>query len=402
MDAINIKTLKELINAFYLAKEPMIVLGQPAIGKTEVIVSEVKNILKKEFGKSWENAYAMIDGSGMPEESQSIPYIDTMAESDGDHLKIDTLPEYKKAKRFLDENSKGTFCFVIDEVTSFNQGDQRTLMNFIQSGRLPNGEYIDKNRVFFILMGNPSPEMPGFEDSDSPTHEMESAVITRAGTFFLDKDLHGFLDYAKDIDEVTLKSNIHPYLQTAFKNEPSLYFKKVEDDVRYATNRTIKKCSNYLYAAEDSGTEWSSWAIKSFFGDQVGGNVIQIMDQLDKLMTVDELFGSEKTPKLTEAAKKKFNNLDEFQKHYLLLKATEDSSPVSFKKEVNVKKLVELLNGAVHLPGDTAAAISHRIQNAPKGSNAYQLRNTKWLVGEDDGNILFSLRNARDLNRSLE
>lgn len=417
MQIITIEELVTEIPKMFFAKEPMMILGRPAIGKTVVIEKKLKElaemqldkVLKKGHGRNWKECYSIVDGSGTPEETLSMPYIDTMAgETDGDHLKIDNLPEIKKMQRFLDDpaNEGLDYFFLIDEISSFNQGDQRTWMNFIQAGRTPNGVMFDKSRVFFILAGNPGPDIPGFEDSDSPTHPIEEAVITRCAVFILAEDYNGFMEWAKGVNEKGL-SNIHPYLFSAFKQNPSLYFKKVDDDIRLATNRTIEKCSNYLYAVEEMQqmgmkAEWSQMSIKSFFGDECGATIIATMEQLDKLMTLEELFGDEKDAKLKKAAINKYNSLDAFQQYYLLLKATEDTSPIKFKVENNVRKLVELLSSdEISTPTETSSALAYRLQKAPAGSNASALKDFKHILGDDDKNILFTIRENQALMQTF-
>lgn len=417
MQIITIEELVTEIPKMFFAKEPMMILGRPAIGKTVVIEKKLKELaewqLNKELGskhgRDWKECYSIVDGSGTPEETLSMPYIDTMAgETDGDHLKIDNLPEIKKMQRFLDDpaNNGLDYFFLIDEISSFNQGDQRTWMNFIQAGRTPNGVMFDKSRVFFILAGNPGPDIPGFEDSDSPTHPIEEAVITRCAVFILAEDYNGFMEWAKGVNEKGL-SNIHPYLFSAFKQNPGLYFKKVDDDIRLATNRTIEKCSNYLYAVEEMQqmgmkAEWSQMSIKSFFGDECGATIIATMEQLDKLMTLEELFGDEKDAKLKKAAINKYNSLDAFQQYYLLLKATEDTSPIKFKVENNVRKLVELLSSdEISTPTETSSALAYRLQKAPAGSNASALKDFKHILGDDDQNILFTIRENQALMQTF-
>ena len=417
MQYITIQELVTEIPKLFFAKEPMMILGRPAIGKTVVIEKKLKELaewqltkaLGSKHGRDWKECYSIVDGSGTPEETLSMPYIDTMAgEKDDDHLKIDNLPEIKKMQRFLDDpKNKGLdYFFLIDEISSFNQGDQRTWMNFIQAGRTPNGVMFDKNRVFFILAGNPGPDIPGFEDSDSPTHPIEEAVITRCAVYILAEDYAGFMEWAKGVNEKGL-SNIHPYLFSAFKQNPGLYFKKVDDDIRLATNRTIEKCSNYLYAVEEMQqnnmkAEWSQMSIKAFFGDECGSTIIATMNQLDKLMTLEELFGDEKDAKLKKTAINKYNSLDAFQQYYLLLKATEDTSPIKFKVENNVRKLVELLSSdEISTPTETSSALAYRLQKAPAGSNASALKDFKHILGDDDKNILFTIRENQALMQTF-
>lgn len=259
----------EVLPVFFHTKETINVIGEPGMGKTEILSGEMENLITLEVERVWggeaemkkkgfdvKNHYSFIDGSGMPTEAIVIPYINNEAV---DHLQRDLIPELKKARRFLaDKKNDGlTYVIFIDEFTSFNQSDQRTLMNLIQSGLLPDGTRIDKKRIWFILAGNPAPSIPGFEDSDSPTHEMELAVITRGATFFVAPDVDSFLLWGATAskqwtgEKLVGRSNIHPYLLSALTKNKELYNKKDITDVRVLNSRTAKKLSNYLYGVED-------------------------------------------------------------------------------------------------------------------------------------------------------
>ena len=85
-----------------------------------------------------------------------------------------------------------------------------------------------------------------------------------------------------------------------------------------------------------------------------------------------------------------------------MLKATEDTSPIKFKVENNVRKLVELLSSdEISTPTETSSALAYRLQKAPAGSNASALKDFKHILGDDDQNILFTIRENQALMQTF-
>ena len=111
MQFIGIEELVTEIPKLFWAKEPMMILGRPAIGKTVVIEKKLRELaewqlnktLGKNHGRDWKDCYSIVDGSGTPEETLSMPYIDTMEKvADGDHLKSENLPEIMTMEKVRD------------------------------------------------------------------------------------------------------------------------------------------------------------------------------------------------------------------------------------------------------------------------------------------------------------
>lgn len=419
----------EVLPVFFHTKETINVIGEPGMGKTEILSGEMENLITLEVERVWggeaemkkkgfdvKNHYSFIDGSGMPTEAIVIPYINNEAV---DHLQRDLIPELKKARRFLaDKKNDGlTYVIFIDEFTSFNQSDQRTLMNLIQSGLLPDGTRIDKKRIWFILAGNPAPSIPGFEDSDSPTHEMELAVITRGATFFVAPDVDSFLLWGATAskqwtgEKLVGRSNIHPYLLSALTKNKELYNKKDITDVRVLNSRTAKKLSNYLYGVEDLKAQkkgdhrWQSIVIEAYAGVNIGQSLASTIQHLDSLVSPTELFGDGKTNKISKADPivKKFEAMDGFEKYYLLLKATEDGSGVDFSNENYVYKLCWIMRNLT-VPSEVFGALEDRVLNAPEGTNVKNLFDNKYFQAAPDSgyNFLIELAQLRNLTKSIE
>lgn len=346
-----------------------------------------------------EESFFMIDGSGIPDEGLVMPWVD-MAATDGQRLQRDLLVEFKDAKRWLldEENAGKTLIFFVDEITSFTQDDQRTLMNFIQSGILPDGDQIDHERIFFVLAGNPSNDMPGYEDYDGATNPMETAVITRAATFFVEPNLGDFLAWGEK-SSADGNSNIHPYIVASLKKDPGMYMREDESDIRVFNSRTGFKLSQYLYTASELGTGWNKSTVKAFIGDSVGDALSAIISNLDRLVGIQELFGSEKSKKLNKDALAKFKMLTDFEKYYVIASATDEASPLKFSKEANVAKFTQLLKEG-DVPAETALAIGQRIVNAKSGTNAHQLMNMKWITTPET-NIQEYLRSAKLISNMI-
>ena len=106
IDKISMERIAErILPVHFRTTEPVLILGEPGIGKTEIVLQSIRELLEEAYapkkGKddfNVKNYYTIIDGSGMPSESLVIPYIDN------DHvnrLQRDVIPEFKKAKAFF-------------------------------------------------------------------------------------------------------------------------------------------------------------------------------------------------------------------------------------------------------------------------------------------------------------
>ena len=433
---------------FYEANVALMILSRPGMGKTERISQEAKRILVKQFlgdkkaskeadeyaQEEAKKAFFIVDMSGVPSESLAVPYIAPMVDTTSQRIQLlnllanpeaddsvkaiakdeleklvgvkveqtnqflrrDVIQEIRDMQLWLANHDEDKKCIVlVDEITSANQDDQRTLMNFIQSGICPDGQKVDLNRVWFVLAGNPSSEMPGYEDYDGATNNIEEAVITRCATFFAHSSVDEVLDWGKQTAEDG-DTNIHPYLVAALEKDRTLYMKKAEDEIRLMNSRTLFKLSEYFRATTRIGKKWQAESVNALVGEQVGTVLCAIIEKLDRLVSLKELFGSDKTKKLNEAAFAKFKQLQEFEKYYILSSALDESSPIKINQN-NVRKIMQLLDeGGV--PAETLSSISMRIIKAPVGTKLRELTYSKYLL-DPELNLIRKCQEIRNFSQ---
>lgn len=300
--------IKDLMDVNYRSHVPMLLIGYPGVGKTEIIKQKASELLgaptyideytnlpkldhdgkpvldkdnnvvtekkpvyimepdgvtprldknghkiihKIEHYATSKDGFNMIDCSNIAEEGYCMPYLNQYDKKHPLHRAM--LAEFDKLKSWLNDpvNNGKTAIFFIDEFTSASPDDQRTLMNFINGGIFPDGSTFDLSRVFFILAGNPSSSMPGYSTYDGATNNIEEAVITRCMTYFVGVDRNEFLEWGQQLDP-NGRHNIHPYLISALENDSKEFMKEETGlDVRVMNPRTLKKLSDYLYACDD-------------------------------------------------------------------------------------------------------------------------------------------------------
>ena len=401
MQLVSMKYIKDRMELFYYAKEPIMLLGLPGVGKTEILTQKSKEILTKYNGD--DNGFFIIDLSGLPEESLVVPAINPYAnvEKNEDRFIRELLPELKRVKEFTEKYPERTAIIFIDEITSAIQGDQRTLMNFVNSGLLPDGTQINKEQLFVVLAGNPDQSIPGYEDFNVAVNPIEEAVFTRVATFFVEAKVDDFISWGKEFNS-NGRQNIHPYLISALEKDRTVYQKYFDDEVRVCNSRTLKKLSNIFYSASDLGKQWEQSDVKAYLGDSIGSQISEIISKLDRLVSVEELFGPDKTKTLNKTALSKFQVLDDFEKYYIISTALDNSSPISFSKKNNMIKLKELLGGE-NIPPETLLALIPLLQNAIKAnpkSNAAQVFASEWGLDEET-NILDDLIAVKNLQQSI-
>ena len=93
----------------------------------------------------------------------------------------------------------------------------------------------------------------------------------------------------------------------------------------------------------------------------------------------------------------KFQDLQPFERYYLLMKCLEDSSPVNYKKDNNILKLSQLVREG-QLPVETGKAMAHFIleNRKKKGSNASILMDNKTLMKGGDYNVAAVIMDFQD------
>lgn len=155
--------LSEVLPTFFSTKKMVQIVSEPGMGKTKVLINEIKNLITSEVKQIWgedgmqekgfdiENHYSFIDCSGMPTEQLTIPYID---KENSDSLLWNLHPELKNLVHFLNnpENDGLTYVVIVDKLESLNKNNQKEIVNLIQSGLLPNGSKIDTDRVWFVSL----------------------------------------------------------------------------------------------------------------------------------------------------------------------------------------------------------------------------------------------------------
>lgn len=405
MAHIRVSDMSEFIEDTYLAGGNILFLALPGIGKTEIIQSTAKSLIEKYLkGDSKENAFQFIDGSAMNEEGLMMPYVN-LAEADkenGQVLQKDMVRPLKDTLKWMDENDEEEkMIFFIDEFSSFSQDDQRTLMNMIQSGIMPDGSVFNQDRMVVVMAGNPSQDMPGYEEYDGNTHPIEEAVITRMTTMFVSPDFNAFLEYGEQLDE-NGRQNIHPYILSSLRVDKNLFMASPEDDVRVSNPRTLKKLSDYFYSQTRHGRPWKRQYVAALVSDLVGASMSNIIDNLDRLVGIQELFGNEKDKELNTEALEKFKQLEEFEKYYVISTAINSSSQdevINFGRKNNVIKLLQLLKEG-DVPPETLVSFGTALVNAEKRGVKTKLTQAKWLSDEET-NIMGFLRTVRRLTNLI-
>lgn len=402
----------------YNAKVTMLLIGLPGLGKTEMIVKKSKELLADD-GTEASNSYEENDGilytkdipgffsidmSAIPADGLMMPYLDNQGE---DRLKRDMLNEFKQLKKYLETYPENDAIFFIDEMTSANQDDQRTLMNFVQSGLLPDGSRIDISRVEFVLAGNPSADMPGYEDYDGATNPIEEAVITRGATFYVTADVREFIGYGSKYNDEKGRNNIHPYIIAALKNDGSIFGKRVEDDNRLLNARTASKLSDYFYTTN----QWRPEVVNALVGDSTGATLCSLIEKLDKSVDYHALFGaksSTSTDKMKAEINKakdldktefdKYQHLQPFEQYYIVQMIVQ-SPAIQFSHKNNMIKLKKLLQSTA---GDVTTSFATYLTSAENSTlkNAKDIMNAKWLT-DSETDVTSYLREAKRLNSSI-
>lgn len=409
MGEYTMNSIKHLMKIHYQSRVPMLLIGMPGVGKTEIIEETANELLnvdkyvdeylelpkRQPNGKiavdknnqpvlektpvyitqpdgktplttkngekiirqvrnypTSKDGFTAIDCSSIGDDGYSIPYLNQYNKENP--LQRAMLPEFNALRDWLNDpaNNGKRAIFFIDEFTSASQDDQRTLMNFINSGIFPDGTRFDVDRVFFVLAGNPSSSMPGYSEYDGATNDIEQAVITRCMTYFVKADLEEFIKWGSEFD-ANGRHNIHPYLISALEHDPKMFMKADSDlDVRVMNPRTLKKLSDYLYTCNDlfnkthdSQYKWERAAIEAAVGKPAANSLIKTLNDLDNTISIKELLNIDKknSKTLNKELAKIFEKLPAFQQTYLALLAVDDVMGIDYSQVNNYLKLIQML-----------------------------------------------------------
>lgn len=201
---IKTKEIEHAIRVNLLNYKPVLFFGRPGIGKTEEIVRVINTIVE-------EKHYFNIDGTQTKYEAiEGLNYIIDGKMYNAPLPQIAELEKLITSEEFKNKKDKTIFVF-IDEMSSFDPGDQRVLLNIINERRTTNGFKLPKETMF-ILAANPSQEQAGFaaDAIDAAVHPVEEAVKTRCAVYAVDYNVGDFLEYAneKDYDEIIISTLI--------------------------------------------------------------------------------------------------------------------------------------------------------------------------------------------------
>lgn len=421
MQTVSMGFIKDHFEVFAeMKKGNFTLVGLPGIGKTEILLQLARTYLLKKNAKSidlnGEFKYKTkkgkdikelselqnkdlgifkLDMSQVPTEGLVMMYLNPNAESHN-RLQRENIKEINRLQEFLTRNPEAHAEFFVDELASATQDDQRTLMNFINDGQLPDGQEIDNERVHFILATNPATDMPGYEDYDGNTNSIETAVITRGMTFFVEPDMKMFLNWGREYDQEG-RTNIHPYVIAALETSAGqdLFMLASENDVRVANPRTFKILTDYLYTAVDhpvtivdsKGREhtekWNRNAITASIGDEAGSALVNIIEQLDRLMSLEELFSG--TGHVKPELLKKFASYESYERNYILLSILSDKSQIELTKKDNVIKFKDLLSktNSNEILAVMLKMIYPDSNSKYSTKNAAALNNVKWFQNDE-------------------
>lgn len=308
-------------------------------------------------------------------------------------VKRDVIQELRDVAHWTRTHDKGKAILLIDEFLVFNQEGQKILMNAIQEGILASGERMDLEKVWVVIATNPSPEMDnGFGNYE--TTDPSTAVVTRMAIYFAKENHNDFMAYGElpfgqnDSEDVLgslnkisadrkklftpadtngavfnieRSTNVHPKLLAASRKDPNLYFNVVEGDRRYYNNRTGRNLSEYMYACDMYGLQYSRVTIQGILGFNVGTTIAKTIDNLNKLVGLEELWGKGNT--IAKSKMAKFSELKEFEKMFLLRSALAANTPIDFSKKVNIKKFAELYKATQR---EQRLTLGHLVHKGPQ------------------------------------
>lgn len=231
--------------------DPMLFFGRPGIGKTEEMIRIAHSITKND------DHVFRLDGSQMAyQEIHGLSYVNPTAQSadtsvqKASYLIFDDLEKFISSDKY--DNQSLIVC-VIDELSSFDPDDQRTLLNTINDGITPKGIQLPKDKILFLLAANPSPDQRGFAKykSEAAVHPVEQAIVTRCSTYVIEYNCKDFIDYAN-------KTNMHPVIPLTLTLSPEIFEMYADESIdtpQVPVPRTLHKLSNMLLAVDKHNTE---------------------------------------------------------------------------------------------------------------------------------------------------
>ena len=277
---IKTKEIESVIKAHQLVNQAVLVFGRPGVGKTE----EITRVLEETS-----DHVVRLDGSQMAYEAiQGINYVANEKMGNASYARIKELEDLISNP----STSNSKISMFVDEVSSLEQDDQRTLLNIINDRITPNGIKLGDN-VTFVLAANPSAEQRGFanDNPEAAVHLVEQAIVTRCATYVISYTVRDYLDYG-------LSHNVHPSILQTLKDVPEVfdhYKDESFDSVQVAVPRTLSNLSNLMWAALDNKIQLTEAMIAAFVGLDSPLFYDRYVKSLEKWVEFSELITRDKS-----------------------------------------------------------------------------------------------------------
>lgn len=303
----SIKTaeIEHSIRVNLLNFKPVLFFGRPGIGKTEEIVRVAKSIVKDD------SRYFNIDGTQTKYEAiEGLMYVTTNGEMVNSPLpQIKALETLVTSDEFKNSDDQVVIVF-IDEMSSFDPGDQRVLLNMINERRTSSGIKLPKSTMF-ILAANPSQDQKGFgaDAIDAAVHPVEEAVKTRCAVYVVDYSISDFFEYATD-------KGFHDVIIETLRRTPEMFNRYKDESFeshQTIVPRTLSSLNDMLNMAETYGIKLTQSDFASHVGADAGAFYKNYTTLLDAAIDFKSLLSGD------SASMKAFEKLeDSVQNIYLI------------------------------------------------------------------------------------
>lgn len=336
MTTLQMKDLPATLALQTAAGNAVLLLGLPGIGKTQI----VQRWLAQQTAQ-----FIVIDGSQTPAELvQGIPYVSSQT----DELHRELMAQMNQLKQALQE-PETIVGLNVEELSSFSQDDQRTIMNMVLAGEMPDGTRIDRNRLYVVATANPSAFMN--DESDASVHDIETALLTRMAVYEVVPDVTSWLTYAAT-------AGIHPVVQFALRDNPALF----NDEAHRTVPRTLTFLSKMFYAADQLQQPVLLQDVEALVGPENAAQFQYVYEHLNQLINLLDVVTDQE-------AYDKFVTLSDAEKSVVWLTGL---TKITAEYDDKMRQLAELL------PSDTLIA---SFQTDTIWAKDETLRTARFLAG---------------------
>lgn len=266
---MKIKTaqLEQVIMTHALINQPVFIFGRPGVGKTQ----EIQRIGQTNFAH-----FIRMDGSQMPYEAiQGINYVSDGQMKNTPYPAIKQLEDMAQARTVI----TGKVFVMVDEVSSLEPDDQRTLLNIINDRVTPNGIKLDFD-IMFVLAGNPAADQRGFasDNAEAAVNLVEQAIVTRCAVYTISYTVRDYIEYGE-------KNLIHPVVIKTLKEVPEVFDRYKDesyDSAQVVVPRTLNMLSDLIWASIENKTT----LIEANFASYAGLDAPLFYDNYTKNQTI--------------------------------------------------------------------------------------------------------------------